>query len=202
MPDEIQPKEGPKTISGRKQDDFFTGEKGNWKVVSAELDAGKVRVENQETYDTIFVVYKNGKWSCSLLNKDNKKVTISSPDFEKLIGVVIKIWDDGGKIINKENEQIKMKKSEIQKIIREEIQNIIEEARYEQPEKGKKTPDDINILIPGFGVVKHSTAKKELIRKIEDLMKRAKQEKFSTIGKGNFDTLTAWWDTLSKHSGE
>jgi len=73
---------------------------------------------------------------------------------------------------------------------------------YAKPTPGKKTPDDADILIPGFGVVKHSLAKKELAKKIEDLTKRAAEGKFSTLGKGNFDTLAAWWDTLAQHSGE
>jgi len=128
-PKKEQPKETPKQApekSGPKVGDISVGQRGNWKTVSVEDD--KIRVENQESYDIIFVAKKDNKWSYRLLNKDNKKVNISSPNFEKLLNAVIKIYDNGGKIVDIANEGVsKMKRSELKQIVKEEVQKLIKE---------------------------------------------------------------------------
>lgn len=178
-----------------EEGEVIAGKEGNWKVVTADLekDTGKLRVENQETYEILFLTYSDGNWTYVLRNPEGKKVEVKSPDYEKVLNAIVKLLDTGGSLVAE---------NKLRSLIHQEIRTLTTEAKYEQPKRGKKTPDDVDILIPGFGVVRHSLAKKELIKKIEDLLKRAKKGDFSRIGKGNFETLASWWETLAKHSGE
>jgi hypothetical protein len=60
----------------------------------------------------------------------------------------------------------------------------------------KKLSDDDMVQVPGFGRMKVSQLKKQVVSKAEDLTKRAKQGKFQTIGQANLDVFNSMWKVL------
>ena len=74
----------------------FMSKNGDWVVIQSqtEADTGKIELENQETFDTLFLEYDNNKWSCTVeINHETRKITHS--DYKKLVNGIIKLLDNG-----------------------------------------------------------------------------------------------------------
>ena len=70
---------------------------------------------------------------------------------------------------------------DINKIINEELQS---------------ENDDEQVIIPGIGKMKISNLKKDLDRKLQDLVKRAKSGQYDTIAASNIEVMLQYWFSL------
>lgn len=73
--------------------DRFVGKRGDWVVTHAEASPGKIRIENQETYDIVFLNLESGLWKAIFFDEDDKRIKASNKSYEKLIRFVISNYD-------------------------------------------------------------------------------------------------------------
>lgn len=73
--------------------DRFVGKRGDWVVTHAEASPGKIRIENQETYDIVFLNLESGLWKAIFFDEDDKRIKASNKSYEKLIRFVIDNYD-------------------------------------------------------------------------------------------------------------
>ncbi len=122
----------------------FVGKDGDWAITSIEIDGeqGSFKAENQETYDVIFMNYRNGKWVYRIKNSDNKILKMASPDYGKLLQKIIDILDDGGRLLERKNMNEQNFRSIIRNLIKEILidEEEIEEVSQTGAVAGYQTP--------------------------------------------------------------
>lgn len=109
----------------------FVGKDGDWAITSVEVEGeeGSFKAENQETYDIIFMNYRNGKWVYRIKSSDNKVLKVASPDYAKLFKKVIDILDSGGKLLERMNVNEQKFRSMIRSLIKEVTKKEFETIR-------------------------------------------------------------------------
>lgn len=55
------------------------------------------------------------------------------------------------------------------------------------------------VHIQGYGTMEYGQLEKEILRKIEDLLQRAKKKDWDTYGESNFNLLKNFWLTLKNN---
>ena len=78
----------------------------------------------------------------------------------------------------------------------------LQEVDITKPKKNKKTPSDAMIQVPDLGVMKHSQLQQNVIRKLEDMIKKAKRNEYYLLKDRQFNLLEVMWRELGKHQGD
>lgn len=81
------------------------------------------------------------------------------------------------------------------------LSNLIE-VDIVQPKKNQKTPKDAMIQVPGMGVMTHEQLQKNIIRKLEDMIKKAKHNEYYLLKDNQFKMFKTMWETLKAHNGD
>ncbi|MBC8422081.1 MAG: hypothetical protein H8E03_01520 [Pelagibacteraceae bacterium] len=80
----------------------------------------------------------------------------------------------------------------------------VKEAKITKPVRGRETPLDANIQIPGFGVMKRKQLQKSIVRHLHEASKYAKKgeasKAYSVLYKSK--VLQRFLETEIQHSGD
>jgi hypothetical protein len=78
----------------------------------------------------------------------------------------------------------------------------LQEADIVKPKRNKKTPPDAMIQVPDMGTMKHEQLQKNVIRKLEDMIKKAKHGEYYLLKDQQLNMLKVMWETLKAHQGD
>jgi hypothetical protein len=82
------------------------------------------------------------------------------------------------------------------------LTDLLAEADIVKPKKNKVTPPDAMIQVPDMGTMTHEQLQKNVIRKLEDMLKKAKRHEYYLLKERQFNLFVKMWDTLKAHQGD
>ena len=65
--------------------------------------------------------------------------------------------------------------------------------------KNESTISEEQVQIPGVGVMKYNTVKKDVNKKVQDLLKRSKKGSHMGVGESQFKLLGVMWKALADY---
>jgi hypothetical protein len=101
--------------------------------------------------------------------------------------------------------KMKVTKSQLKQIIKEEVGHLVEVEYdnagpiYAEPEEGPATPDEAEVLVPGFGGLRIGQIKDKLVSELNQMADAANNGELRKIGASRLKLLTLFLDTLNQH---
>ena len=101
---------------------------------------------------------------------------------------------------------MKLTKSKLKQIIKEELENI-KEVEYDEegsplyidPKEDVPTPDDAEVLVPGYGGMRIDQIKNRVVIELKDMAEVAASGEFRRIGREQLRIIILFLETLDKH---
>ena len=99
---------------------------------------------------------------------------------------------------------MKITKAKLKQIIKEELDNISEVEydehgpMYVQPVEGQTTPDDAEVLVPGYGGLKIVQIKSKLLSMLQESAQDDSLATFNSLIRGG--VMMGLYDTLVEHN--
>lgn len=101
---------------------------------------------------------------------------------------------------------MKITKSQLAKIIKEEVNSFLNEVEYDddgpiytEPEVGTATPNDAEVLVPGYGGLRIDQIKDRLAADLNQMADAASNGELRKIGVSRLKLLALFLDTLNQH---
>jgi hypothetical protein len=82
------------------------------------------------------------------------------------------------------------------------VELSMNEVDIVKPKKNKKTPPDAMIQVPDMGTMKHEQLQKNLVRKLQDMIKKSKHGEYYLLKDQQLNMLKVMWETLKAHQGD
>ena len=82
------------------------------------------------------------------------------------------------------------------------IKALQEASNIVKPKRKQKTPLDAMIQVPDLGVMTHEQLQKNVIRKLEDMITKAKRGSYYLLKERQFNLLQVMWNTAKAHQGD
>jgi hypothetical protein len=101
---------------------------------------------------------------------------------------------------------MKITKSQLKQIIKEELQTIQEVEyddqgpMYAEPVEGEVTPDEAEVVIPGYGGLRVDQIKNRIAQELGDMSEAASAGEFRRIGSTRLKLLSVFLQTLEHHN--
>jgi len=101
---------------------------------------------------------------------------------------------------------MKVTKSHLQQIIKEELQTLQEVEYgdygpiYTEPVEGHVTPDEAEVLIPGYGGLRVDQIKNRIVQELSEMSEAATAGEFRRIGSSRLKLLSVFLQTLQHHN--